>query len=489
MRLTRDQVDVEASSPGALTGDAAAADGASVHDAGPPLTKSAGSMVGAALLRSIIALLVGSLILRLAAQTMSLMLQSYFDRIDRDYFRLSHTTRGFILASFFVAELLGSQLLGALSDRYGRRRFIILGPVFGAIAVQITSMTMAIWLLVITRLLEGLSTASAIPATLGYISEITKGRPKLRARVIGLFEITFVGGMAIGAEVGKYLWTAFGQEATVAGVTVLSPAFSINGLIYLVSVAVFVWGLRLTGRQARRPAGESDAGKLAGLIDALQSYRAMLRSPRVWMLVPAWLAINSFLGMWLNHFIGLLTGKDRYGQLLMGYWASASGRVYDGYSVLLITFAAGVLAWSFVLGRYRRTSVMLVAVAGLGITLPPVYGLNHLGPAGAHVYPLVGLLLIGVIMLSGFAPAALTYLADVTEAYSKDRGSIMGLYTVFLGVGQLIGAVAGGFLATHGGIDGLLLLSAIFGAITALTLVALRRREPAAGAPAPISPA
>jgi len=89
----------------------------------------------------------------------------------------------------------------------------------------------------------------------------------------------------------------------------------------------------------------------------------------------------------------------------------------------------------------------------------------------------MGILLVGLITLSGFTPAALTYLADVTELHKEDRGSIMGLYSVFLGVGQLIGTTSGGKFADWGGIDGLLLLCALFGLITIYTLVALRRRE------------
>jgi predicted MFS family arabinose efflux permease len=69
-------------------------------------------------------------------------------------------------------------------------------------------------------------------------------------------------------------------------------------------------------------------------------------------------------------------------------------------------------------------------------------------------------------------------LADVTESYTEDRGSIMGLYSVFLGVGQLLGAMAGGYFAQRSGIDGLLWLSAAFGIITLLSLLLLRRKHP-----------
>src|SRR5262249_47625507 len=148
------------------------------------------------LLTSLASVIIGSLILRIAAQTMSQMLQFYFARISSDYHPLSHTTTGLVTASFFITELFGSPILGAMSDRLGRKRFIILGPLLGALAVQIPSMTLALWLLVVSRLLAGLSTASSIPATLGYISEATTGRPGLRARIMGLFEVTFIGGVA-----------------------------------------------------------------------------------------------------------------------------------------------------------------------------------------------------------------------------------------------------------------------------------------------------
>ena len=422
------------------------------------------------LFRSLLAVIIGSLILRLAAQTMGQMLQFYFAEIDRNYFSISNAATGLITASFFIAELLGSPVLGALSDRYGRKLFIVLGPLLGAIAVQITSMTVVLWILVITRLLEGLSTASAIPATLGYISEVTSGRPKLRARIVGLFEITLVGGIALGALAGGYLWKYFGSPANILGLRLISPAFSLNGVIYLISLAIFVWGVKDI-RRRRRPARAEVAET------KLHHYRTLLKSPRVWRFIPAWIAIFSIVGVWTNHSVRLLTGKDHYtGQLLTGNIAPE--KFGNGFAVLAVIFAGGVLAWSFFLTRYRKTSVMLVATGGLFTTMLAVYGLNHLGSLASPLYyPLMGVLMMSLLALSGFTPAALTYLADVTESYTEDRGSIMGLYSVFLGVGQLIGTAAGGYFADWDGLDGLLLLSAIFGFITALTLLALRKHE------------
>jgi MFS family permease len=441
----------------------------------PVRSTLAGSRIATSLVRSLIAVLVGSLILRLAAQTMGQMTQFYLSHISRYYYHISHTTRGYVLASFFITELLGSLVLGAMSDRYGRKLFIILGPVFGAIAVQITGMTTLLWLLVFARLLEGLSTGSSVPATLGYISEATVGRPNLRARVMGMFELTLVGGIAMGAVIGGYLWKFF---VTSRPVPLISTAFSLNGLIYLVSLAIFAWGLKDFNNRAEVSSNANNkTSHIAAARKKLKHYAEVLESPTVMMFSPAWLSIFCIIGVWTNLSLGLLTGKERFGsQMLTG--AVAPEKFGNGLAALAVFFALGILGWSFVLGRYRKTSVMLISTGALFALLLTVLALNHLRSFSSPVYYLLlGSLLIEVLVLSGFTPAALTYLADVTESYRSDRGSIMGLYSVFLGLGQLLGTSLGGPFADWNGIDGLLLLSAIFGLITTISLLSLRRRE------------
>jgi len=440
----------------------------------PPKQSLRRQRLANALMRSLIAVVLGSLILRLASHAMGQMTQFYLVHISNTYYHISYTKRGYVIASFFITELLGSLVLGAMSDRYGRRIFILMGPVLGAVAVLLTSMTTALWLLVFARLLAGLSTGSSVPATLGYISEATVGRPNLRARVMGLFEITLVGGIALGSVVSGYLWKFFGQSRTIVGLEISSPAFGINALIFLLSLAVFAWGFRDSKRRSRV---EVDPANVVTARRKVAHYYQVFKSPAVWMFSPAWISIFAIVGMWINHSVGLFTGRDRlHSQLLTG--GITAEKFGNGFATLAAFFALGVLAWSFVLGRYRKTNVMLASTLALFGLLMTVFGLNHLESfSSPFYYLLLGSLLIEVLIVSGFTPAALTYLADITESYAGDRGSIMGLYSVFLGVGQLVGTSLGGYFIDWNGVDGLLLLSAILAGITAMSLLALRRQE------------
>jgi predicted MFS family arabinose efflux permease len=65
----------------------------------------------------------------------------------------------------------------------------------------------------------------------------------------------------------------------------------------------------------------------------------------------------------------------------------------------------------------------------------------------------------------------------VSEGFEEDRSAIMGLYSVFLGVGQVIGAIVGGIAATWKGIDGLVVATALLLAVGLAALVNLRSRE------------
>src|SRR5215472_16063397 len=123
-----DQPDTQAGGLRIETQTAGPASPVDVEKLGVPPARSRRPRLTRALIRSLMAVILGSLVLRLASHTTGLMLQFYFDDINKSYYALSYTLTGFITASFFITELSGSLVLGAMSDRYGRRLFILLGP-------------------------------------------------------------------------------------------------------------------------------------------------------------------------------------------------------------------------------------------------------------------------------------------------------------------------------------------------------------------------
>jgi MFS family permease len=107
-----------------------------------------------------------------------------------------------------------------------------------------------------------------------------------------------------------------------------------------------------------------------------------------------------------------------------------------------------------------------------------VLAINHLGGISVPLLVALGVIAaVALFTLSGATPAALGLLADVTEGFEADRSAIMGLYSVFLGVGQVIGAVVGGIAASWKGIDGLIVATVGLLAIGMGALLNLRAHE------------
>jgi MFS family permease len=443
------------------------------------------------LVRSLAAVIIGSLFLRAAAGAMGENIQFYFNAIHAasldpshplraiagagNVYPISYTLGGMIIGSFFVAELLGALVLGAWSDRFGRKWFIILGPIFGAVAVLITSVTTAVWLLVLTRLLEGLSTASNAPATLGYIAEATSDSPKLRARVAGFFEIGTIGGIAIGFSLGGWLWRTFGTAARVVGIPFTSPAFAVNSLVYLGSLVILWLGFRHV-KQIRR---DSSVPSISPG-ETIRRYWNILRSPRVAGFAPAWIAINAVLGIWINLSARILTDKSGFPhQILVGQFDSfTAGNVRALYAVF---FILGILGWSIFFPTLKKTTTMLIGSAGLILSCLLIFGINHQPALSAPwVLPLSILLVMSIMVQSGFTPAALAHLADITESHDTDRGAIMGLYSVFLGLGQFLGAFVGGIFVDWRGADGMVLITGLLGVFAAWLVIRARITDSAA---------
>jgi MFS family permease len=447
------------------------------------MRKSGTRLAGAPrLIRSLVAIIAGSFILRAAAGAMAQNLQFYFNSIQEAAFNPSHPLRviagadnvyeisyaigGLIIGTFFVAEIVGAPLFGAWSDRYGRKLFIIFGPLFGAIAVQITAMTTVIWALLFTRLLEGISTAANAPATLGYIAEATSHSAKLRARVVGFFEVATIGGMALGFSLGGWLWRHYGAPSYFFGVPLTSPAFALDALIYLASLAILWFGLQEVRDGARQ-------SRAATTHETWSHYWKLISNPRVASFAPAWIAINAVLGVWINLTARVLTDKEGFkDQLLVGRFDSfQAGNLGAAYAGL---FVFGILLWSLLFPEMKKMTVMLIGTGGLFLTSLFMILINHQPALNAPlVLPLAVLLAISVMIQSGFTPAALTHLANITEDHAADRGAIMGLYSVFLGVGQFLGASIGGPFVDWRGADGMAIVTTLLGVFSAFMLVRL----------------
>jgi len=417
--------------------------------------------------RSLWAVLGGTFTLRFSTGLTGAMLATYLSKLHQyhpDAPPVDAVTVGILAATFYLAELILSPFFGILSDRLGHHRVMLWGPVFGAVAVIMTALTGNLVLLGVTRWLEGAATASSIPSILGYIAIATAGNEALRGRAASRFEGATLAGLGFGFIAAPTTFELLGPSA-----------FLLNALFYGVSFAIYFF--------VKDPAGERDA--VARQHTTLRRYVELVTHSHVLLLAPTWIAVNAAIGLWFSQSLFQFQRTDspfRGTQwLLQGF---TFVEVTLGAIVIAIIFGVGILWWGNRFDRYRRTTIILLGVFG-GIALAAA-GLvvNHAAFEASTSLVLGGLVAasalvfaIGLFVLAGATPAAVGLLADVSEQFPGDRGAIMGLYSVFLGLGQIGGALVGGVVAEWQGMDGLLVGTGVILAVALIPLWRLRRVE------------
>ena len=109
---------------------------------------------------------------------------------------------GAVSTAFGFANFFGSPVLGALSDKYGRRPVLLLGFCGLAVTFFATALATAIWMLIVARLVGGLMQANAAVCN-AYVADITP--PELRAKRFGMLGAMFGVGFIVGPVVGGLL--------------------------------------------------------------------------------------------------------------------------------------------------------------------------------------------------------------------------------------------------------------------------------------------
>jgi MFS family permease len=430
--------------------------------------------------RSLLAVIGGTFTLRFSTALTGALLGFYLANLHRfpGGEPVSPLTVGVLHALFYTAELVMSPFFGVLADRWSYRRVMQFGPLFGAVAVVLTGITTNIPLLGATRVLEGASTAASVPSLLGFLAIVTANDEQLRGRAVARFEAATLAGLGVGIVAAGLLWGLLGPAA-----------FFLNAVLYMVSLAIYRYGV-VDPKATEVASTSQQRGARADSHTGWRRYLRVLTHSHVWLLAPTWIAINASIGVWFSQSIFQFARSDpRFpDQLLMRGFTNVE--ISLAAAAIFGVFTGGLFYWGDRFKRYRRTTIIFYGILGGALLVASGVMLNHSdGYAIAVRLLLLVPAVLGLFVLAGATPAALGLLADTSEAYPNDRGAIMGLYSVFLALGQIGGSLIGAWANELRGVDGLLLATLGLLAVALLPLSQLRAFEhhfvPAPGGPQP----
>jgi MFS family permease len=188
----------------------------------------------------------------------------------------------------------------------------------------------------------------------------------------------------------------------------------------------------------------------------------------------SWLAINAVVGLWIQQapFLLSLPQRSATQTLVGGFSGQQIGLAFAGWGG---AFLVGIALWSLLAPGMERRRAMSIALVGMLGVVVSLLWFNHGGPAFA-----IWIALAFILVEAGFTPAAFAHLAEVTAPVDGNRGAALGLYSVLLGGGQMVGNVLGGLFAARWQMDGVLGLTAI---LAVVSLLGARGMNPQSGDP------
>jgi MFS transporter, DHA1 family, tetracycline resistance protein len=294
---------------------------------------------------------------------------------------------GVVAFAFGISSFFASPILGALSDRYGRRPVLLLG-FFGLGAnFFMTAFATGLWMLVTARFLGGALQANAAVAN-AYVADITA--PEERTRRFGLLGAMMGLGFIIGPVMGGLL-----------GAIDLQLPFMVAGGLTMVN---FVYGYFVLPESLAPADRKAFHWRSA---NPFASLRALVQLKGVAPLV----GVVAFSG--LAQFV-LYTSWVLYTTFKFGW-----GPLENGWSLAAVGVGS-VLVQGFLLRHLlKRVSPQKLAVLGL-LSSTMAYALWGMATQGWMMFAV-----IGVNLLGGTVAAAVNSMISAA-ADSRSQGQTLG---------------------------------------------------------------
>ncbi len=148
---------------------------------------------------------------------------------------------GVIGASYPLMQLIGSPLLGGLSDRFGRKPILIVSQVGTFVGFLLLGAANTIPILILARMIDGLSGGNIVTAQAAITDSTT---PKNRAQGLGLLGAAFGLGFVIGPAIAGITLGLSGNDYRL-------PAFIAAGFSLLSILLTTFWFKETLPKTAR----------------------------------------------------------------------------------------------------------------------------------------------------------------------------------------------------------------------------------------------
>ena len=383
--------------------------------------------------RTFIALYLAVFMSSLGLGILSPILPAYVDSFSASSFIL-----GIVFGVYSAARTLFMPPVGILSDRFGRRPFILSGLLLFTIVSPLYALAANVYQLMLVRFLQGIAAAMLVPVALAAIGDLSpRGREGF---IMGSFTSAFFAGLGFGPLIGGFVSDRYSMAA----------AFYTMGAM---SLAAFIFTVFALPSQLAGGRGKEAQKDTSGVSRSLKRRFIIMDRPMaslfffrftravgiglVWVIMPLYavktLGLSAFQ-------VGILLSVNTFITTLL---QSPFGHLSDRFGHMKSLTAGSVLAGAAVafIGWSRGFEDLMYISACLGVS-------------GALIVP---------------AGSALA----VSLGRTRGMGRTMGLYNSSLSLGTMVGPVIGGALLDLANVRTVFLSGSMLGLLGLLVLVVM----------------
>ena len=125
-----------------------------------------------------------------------------------------------IFGSFSISRTLLLPYFGRMSDRRGRKPYIVFGLMAYAIISLGFMMASSVETLIFLRFFQGIASAMVMPVAQAYVGDITPAGKE--GFYMGFFSMSMFAGMSLGPFMGGMINASYGLDAAFAGMGILA---------------------------------------------------------------------------------------------------------------------------------------------------------------------------------------------------------------------------------------------------------------------------
>ncbi|PAF41691.1 MFS transporter [Helicobacter sp. 11S03491-1] len=349
-------------------------------------------------------------------------------------FNASPLMLGLAVGGAYLTQVIFQTPFGIASDRYDRKKIVMIGLFIFMIGSIICAMAHNIELLVIGRLIQGAGAVGGVVSA--QVSDLVREEQRTKAMAI----------------MGGGIFASF-TLAMIAG-PVIGANFGVNILFGITAFLTFCSMILLYTKVPNTP-------KITYSFEGKPQWKGTLQDKNLWII-----NISSFLEKTLMTLIFViipLVIVNEFG------WSEES--LYKIYAPGAIIGVIAMAPASIIAEKYGKAKVVMLYGVAMFLVAYLCIGISDIHKAS----PMVWLFIAGImIFFIGFATLE-PIMQSLASKYAKahQRGAALGIFTTYGYIGSFVGGTAGGILYHSMGIEELAILIACICVVWIIILVLL----------------